>query len=563
MGPNKHWEDIVRRKRQEREDRLPQDWKLDRPDEGSVYNPLQTLVSSGALSPEELDWTDSKKHDATDLLQRISSGEISAEQLITAFCKRAVAAQSLTNFMTEVNITQAIERAKELDRHFRETGRVAGPLHGLPLTVKDTIDIKGFDSSAGITGWCFDPAKENAPLVQILVDAGAVVIGKTNVPQTVLAADSVSVVWGRTVNAHNSTFGAGGSTGGEGSGLAMGASLVGLGSDGAGSCRMPAAANGIVGYRPSGYRLPGGKRAIFTPGRAGITQTGPVAGLGLLGLSVRDLRAVSKVVSDSQPWEKSTMLYPSPWLGISAPQRLRIGVWAVDTPNSYLHLFPPVRRGFLATQDRLRTAGFDLVEFIPPDMSQVWGLCKEFLMFQGIDTLVEKISEEPITKIVAKTGIFVPESPRLPLGPEKLHQLNTRLLELATAMDQSWNRGGQPLDVLLSVTAPNTAVPFDQWRDTTYTCIFNCVDWPAISLPLEMKCDKSIDCKHDNFKSFSEEDARLEGLYGPVQFDGLPLSIQLAGRKFQDEKLLAIADLLHPIIKGEEVDFKKLGNSTG
>ncbi|KAG8408614.1 hypothetical protein J3459_010914 [Metarhizium acridum] len=83
---------------------------------------------------------------------RLSSGEITAEKLVTAICKRATAATWLANFLTEMNIVGAINRAKELDRILNETGKTVGPLHGLPMTIQDTEDFKGFDTSCGITG---------------------------------------------------------------------------------------------------------------------------------------------------------------------------------------------------------------------------------------------------------------------------------------------------------------------------------------------------------------------------------------------------------------------------
>ncbi|KAH8669370.1 amidase signature domain-containing protein [Ilyonectria robusta] len=542
-----NWQDIVAAKREHRASLIPQHWQIKVHDQVAEYNPLKTLLESGVLTPEELDLTNTSKHDAVGTLSLIAAGSVSAENLVTSFCKRAAAADSLTNFITEVNFERAILRAKELDKHLKETGNVVGPLHGLPITVKDHMDVEGHDSSAGIAAFCFDPAKSNSYLVQILIDSGAVVVAKTNVPQTCLAADTINVVFGRTLNAHKSGFGAGGSSGGEGTALAMGASLFGLGSDGAGSARMPAMANGVVGYRPSGYRLPADGRSILDPGIIGITQLGPVATFGFMGHSVRDIRLITKLVSDFKPWEKDPFLYPSPWLSITAPARPRIGVWALDITNNFCHLFPPVRRGFLAAQERLRLAGYELVEFTPPDMSEVWNLCKAFIHVQGISTLTKEISKEPTMDIVEKTGILGSRWSK-GLKIEDVHELNQKLALLNIQMKQAWNASGSPLDALLWVTSPNPALPIDEWTDTTFTTVFNAVDWPAISLPLGMKCDKEVDVPYKDFQPFSTEDARLQALYEPHRFHGLPLSVQLAGQKFEDEKLLTIAECIHPIM---------------
>ncbi|RMJ10933.1 hypothetical protein BHE90_014639 [Fusarium euwallaceae] len=544
--PTPDWQDIVARKREQRASLIPQQWLIKN---ASGHNPLKSLLDSGLLTPEELDLTDASKHDAVETLSLVASGSITAEKLVTTFCKRAAAADSLTNFITEVNFEQAIRRAKELDKYLLENGRVIGPLHGLPITVKDHMDLQGHDSSAGIAAYCFDPAKSNSRLVQIMVEAGAVVVAKTNVPQTCLAADTINVVFGRTLNAHDSGFGAGGSSGGEGTALGMEASLLRLASDGAGSARMPAMANGVVGYRPSGYRPPADGRSILDPGMMGITELGPVATFGLMGHSVRDIRLASKVVSDARPWEQDPFLYPSPWLGIGAPTRPRIGVWAPNTPNNYIHLFPPVLRGYLAAQERLRQAGYELVEFTPPDMSEVWDLCKAFIHVQGITALSKEIAKEPIMKIVKKTGILESQWPSKRITLEDVHLLNRKLALLNIQMKAAWNASGQPLDALLWITTPNPALPIDEWTDTTFTAVFNAVDWPAISLPLGMKCDQNVDDLYVDFKPFSDEDARLQALYEPRRFHGLPLSVQLAGQRFEDEKLLAIAELIASVIQ--------------
>ncbi|OAA45372.1 Amidase family protein [Cordyceps fumosorosea ARSEF 2679] len=544
------WENVVNRKRAEREALLPSEWKVTAPSNETSFSPREVVIKSGILSTEELDITDTSKYDLTETAKRIASGNLSAEKVVTAFCKRATATHSLANFLTEINFKAAIERAKELDSIFQRNGTVLGPLHGIPITIKDAMDLEGFAASEGLTLLADAIAPNNGVLIQILIDAGAVIIAKTNMPQTGLAADTNSILWGRTLNAHNSHFGAGGSTGGEGVAMATSSSLFGVGSDGAGSCRMPGHANGAIGFRPSGSRLPpGGRNLPWSPGRGGI---GPAAGEGFFAQSVRDLRLVSKLVSDAQPWERSSfLLYPSPWHNESVPKKLRIGVWDVESSNTFIHLFPPVLRGYRAAIDRLREASIELVPFSPPDLSAVWELCKEFLLFQGIEGITELISQEPITEIVRRTGIFIPDTPRFPISVQTLYDLNIQLMNLSSTMDDEWNSSGEPLDALLSVTAANTALPFDQWFDTSYTSIYNSVDFPAINLPLNMTVDRELDSKYENFKPFSPEDKRLEALYDPETFHGLPLSVQLAARKFEDEKLLAIAELIHPIIKAK------------
>lgn len=546
MAKSDAWKEIAKKKRQEQWERIPTTWRISRPE--GVFRPIEIIEKSEILSAQELEWTDPQRSIAA-VLESLAHGEVTAEQLTIAFCKRAAIAHQLTNCLTEIMFSEAIERSKGLDREFKSTGKLVGPFHGIPITVKDHMDVEGFDSSTGISSLCFDPAKSNSKLVQIFVDRGAVVIAKTNVPQTCLAADTINVVFGRTTNAVNSAFGAGGSSGGEGAVIALGGSKLGLGSDGAGSIRMPAAANGAVGYRPSGYRLPADGRTVFGHGMVGLVELGPVAVFGFLSQSLQSIRTASKLVCDAKPWESDPFLYPTPWLGLTPP-RPRIGVWPIDVPTNGFHLFPPVKRGFLHAQDLLRRAGYELVEFPAPDITKVWGLCKDWLEIQGLFVLRKYLADEPYTQVVKDTGILIPPNPRPIMSIEYLHDMNLQLAKLAVAMNQAWFSSGQGIDALLWVTAPNTALPFDKWTDTTFTTLFNAVDWPAVALPLSIQSDKSIDLKQ-NLKPFNENDAQLQSLYDPETFDKLPLSVQLVARRFEDEKLLAIAEEVHAVILGK------------
>lgn len=94
-----------------------------------------------------------------------------------------------TNSITEVVFEDALKQARELDDHFKKTGELKGPLHGIPITLKDQFNIKGVDSTLGYVGRCFQPASEDAVLVQILKNMGAVIIAKTNLPQSIMVCD--------------------------------------------------------------------------------------------------------------------------------------------------------------------------------------------------------------------------------------------------------------------------------------------------------------------------------------------------------------------------------------
>lgn len=136
-----------------------------------------------------------------------------------------------TNCLSETLFQQAIASSKALDAHFKQTGKPIGPLHGLPISLKDNFNVIGVDSTVGFVSWVGHPAVYNATLVDILQDAGAVLYVKTNVPTAMMIAETVNNVFGRTLNPRNRKLTSGGSSGGESALIAFGGSPLGVGTD--------------------------------------------------------------------------------------------------------------------------------------------------------------------------------------------------------------------------------------------------------------------------------------------------------------------------------------------
>lgn len=244
------WASIAKRKRQEQRDRIPDEWKLS-PSAivGQGQNVLTFIQASGLLSNSELHITDAR--DATALIGELASGRIKSADVTRAYCKRAAIATQLTNCLTEIFFSDAIARANELDSYLSIHGKPIGPLHGLPISLKDSFNVRGYDSSLGVAALCFRPAQANSPLVDLLISLGAVLYCKTNVPQTLSALDSHNNIFGRVLNPLNTALTAGGSSGGEGALLGSHGSPLGVGTDVGGSIRVPAMCNGLYGVKPS------------------------------------------------------------------------------------------------------------------------------------------------------------------------------------------------------------------------------------------------------------------------------------------------------------------------
>jgi amidase len=132
---------------------------------------------------------------------------------------------------------------------FQTTGKTVGPLHGVPVSIKDNFAVKGFDSSVGFLSPPFTNAPQtvDSTVVSILRNAGALILCKTNIPQLMMSLEPVNPLWGRSTNPHNRRVITGGSSSGEGGIVASRGSPLGIGTDIGGSVRGPAAFNGVCG----------------------------------------------------------------------------------------------------------------------------------------------------------------------------------------------------------------------------------------------------------------------------------------------------------------------------
>jgi amidase len=211
---------------------------------------------------------------------------------------------------------------------------------------------------------CFvnEPAEENSGTAAMLLDLGAVLYCKTNLPQSIMTGDSDNNVFGRTLNPRNTALTAGGSTGGEGALLALRGSVLGVGTDIGGSIRVPSVCNGIYGFRPSVGIVPhSGVRDLTTPGTDGVRST-----VGPMATSLRDVALFLKTAMQAETWQYDSAAISIPWTNLRPKHKLRIGLVldeGIHTPS------PPVRRGLKKASDLLQNS--DSVEIIPLTLPNV------------------------------------------------------------------------------------------------------------------------------------------------------------------------------------------------
>ncbi|KAJ5295132.1 hypothetical protein N7508_009953 [Penicillium antarcticum] len=213
---NLTWQDKCAAKQAEAAAKIPIDWRLSAEILQQVdKNELDILdVPSKCVILSRRELAITELPDATTLRDKLATQELSCIDVTTAFCKRAAIAQQLSSCLTETLFSEALVRAKDLDTHIKTTGKPVGLLHGVPISLKETFNIKGVPTSLGFTSFLdHEPVSQNSVLIDILLEAGAVLYVKTNVPQTMMTADSHKNVFGRVRNPHRSTLTAGGSSG--------------------------------------------------------------------------------------------------------------------------------------------------------------------------------------------------------------------------------------------------------------------------------------------------------------------------------------------------------------
>src|SRR4051812_30920302 len=187
---------------------------------------------------------------ATRMAQLIRHKEVSSEELVKAHLQRIETVNPSINAVVHLCAGRALKEARERDADVKR-GEVKGPLHGVPMTVKDSIATEGVVTTSGTLGRANHVPDRDASTVALMRGAGAVVLGKTNVPELCLAFESDNLIHGRTNNPYDVTKTSGGSSGGEAAIIAACGSPIGLGSDAGGSVRLPAHFCGIAGIKPT------------------------------------------------------------------------------------------------------------------------------------------------------------------------------------------------------------------------------------------------------------------------------------------------------------------------
>jgi aspartyl-tRNA(Asn)/glutamyl-tRNA(Gln) amidotransferase subunit A len=258
--------------------------------------------------------------DATEIAALVRARELSPVELVAALRQRAAELNPELNALI-TPFPDAERRAEAAEAEVARGGSL-GPLHGVPFTIKDSLDTAGVRTTRGSRLFADHVPARDATVVSRLVAAGGIPLAKTNVPEFVLWWETDNLVFGRTVNPWNRERTSGGSSGGEAAAIAAGLSPFGIGSDLGGSIRLPAAFCGVAGLKPTHGRVP-------TTGHWPETLL-PYMHVGFLARSVRDISLALSVASGPDGADPYAMPVPPPAAldGSEPAGRLRVGVLA-------------------------------------------------------------------------------------------------------------------------------------------------------------------------------------------------------------------------------------------
>ncbi|KAL2312851.1 Amidase [Schizosaccharomyces pombe] len=523
------WRQIAAKYCAHRDGSIPEPFKIKTLPKDTVLNVTKIPSECGLLTPKEIELTE--KYDATALAEMIKDRKVTSVELVTAFCKRAAIAQQLVNCVNELFYEEALARAAELDEYYAKMGSLVGPLHGVPVSVKEHISIKNHTATASFLAKADIIAEKDSDLVATVRKAGAVFYCRTPQPQAIMHLETSSNLTGVTVNPFNRKLTPGGSSGGEGALLGIKASVLGIGSDIGGSIRSPAANNGLFGLRPSTLRLSRKGCQGAVSGQETILGV-----VGPLGRSVRDMNLFMKACIDSQPWLDDASLLPMPWRSVAPPKTLKVGIMRSD---NVVNPQPPVARAMQMAIDQLsKNPDFDLVDVEPLDHKYSWDLISEMYWLDG-----GKVYYDLFNKV---------GEPILPLTEWIMHQPNvkphdiTAVWKLTAARDEYRNRYLKHLqaygvDVLLTPVGPSPAPKLGEAKYWTYTSVWNLLDLPAVVFPVTT-VDPKLDVKDESYIPMNEQDAANYETYSPEDYLDAPVSLQLVGKRWQDEELLAALD---------------------
>ncbi|KAI9743014.1 MAG: Acetamidase [Claussenomyces sp. TS43310] len=552
------WKALAKEKRDSVNALIPKSWTIPTVPSSSERKDVTGEYIQQYLSAREIEITET---DAVGIVKKTSCGDWRAREVAEAFCHRAAIAHQLVNCLHEIFFDSAIAQAERLDEYYAEHKKPIGPLHGLPVSLKDQLHVRGVETTMGYVGWIgtFEgkrgTGKERvfeSEIVRELRSLGSVLFCKTSVPHTLMVGETLNNIIGYTWNPKNRNLSCGGSSGGEGALIGLKGSPIGLGTDIGGSIRIPAGFNGLYGIRPSSGRLPYEGMANSMDGQNSILSV-----VGPLATSAGALRLMLKSILSQQPWLHDPLVVELPWRDeqeqavLDAVRsgdggRLAFGVFRHD---GMVQPHPPVRRAIEIVVKTLEKLGHKTIEWKPPSHGRGVDIATETWKYDGGKDIhgAFDLSGEPMgTALASAFG----DKPFEEYTGSRIAQVNVAKRQYQKEYLDYWNRTaeltgtGRPVDAFIAPLAPFAAARPGMYDYYGYSLVANALDYTASVFPVTT-VDKSIDVADaTSYTPLNEMDAKVSKSYDPDIYDGAHVALQLIGRRLQEEKILALTEMI-------------------
>ncbi|NXI39866.1 FAAH1 hydrolase, partial [Galbula dea] len=484
-----------------------------------------------------------------ELCKKLRDGSLPPEHVFYAYVGKALQIATETNCITEY--------LEESETHLRKAKpEKMGLLYGVPVSIKDSINCQGHDSTLGFIKNINKPAEEDSVLVQVLKRQGAIPFVKTNVPQSLISYDCKNLIFGQTRNPLLFTRTPGGSSGGEGALIGGNGSILGFGTDVGGSLRFPAAFCGICALKPTGNRL--SKKGVIS---GVLGQKAVTAAVGPIAKDVESLALCMRALLCEDMFSLDSTVPPLPFNEevYSGTEPLRIGYYETDF---FTMPSPAMRRAVRETKQLLEDAGHTLVPFELTNVDyMLFNFCVRGLFADGGVSFLKNFKGElersshglffwlakaPNWLKASLSWITKPFVPRLSNiiralrtnTVDEVWSLHHEIEEFCHQFIAQWKKLN--LDVMLCpMLGPALSIgyPVKLSVAVSYTMLYNTLDFPAGVVPVTLVTDKDEEELKD-YKGYFQDwwDRTLAKAF--CDGVGMPVAVQCVALPWQEELCL-------------------------
>lgn len=529
---------------------IPKEWILETiPTADEEPNALKYL--NRTLPKSETDITNKT---AAQLLELQTSGKLTAYEITFAFCHRTALLHQLTNCCTEIFFDKAFENAKKLDDYFAENGKLVGKLHGIPISLKDQINLPDITTAIGYIAPHIskefqskithrDPnCKDTSLIAKILQDEGAIFYVKTTVPMAMFGGETSSNL-GTTYNSLDRHMSCGGSSGGEGALVGGGGSIIGLGTDIGGSIRIPSNAHGLYGFRASSNRFPYLDIANSYPNQIGVCSV-----VGPICKNIDDMILVSEIILSSSKCSIDPRHIPLRWdnskLELNG-KKIKLGFLKWD---GEILPHPPILNNFDKLKKSLsRSDEFECVSLneqeIPVKLSTLGNLLLSLYSTDNFNEMEEfcQLSGEPFSKLFQQCFV----------RPGKVDSVD----DFANKVGHKYEYQKRFDEIFKNVDCfimPSYSTVC--WREgessqiaNFYTRALNVLDYTTMTFPVGKVTKEDVGYERSNFVNKMDENNwkyfNLEDQLGKT------VSLQLVCKRYHEEECCAIVKNIREILE--------------